>query len=55
LFPENLEIIAKYNNINLFILDTEQENLLDKRSYCMKPDEFEKFYNKNYNRIEELY
>lgn len=55
LFPENLEIIAKYNKINLFVLDTEQENLLDKRSYCMKPDEFEKFYNKNYNRIEELY
>ncbi len=55
MYPKNLEIIARYNKINLFILDTEQENLLDKRSYDMDPNEFENFYIKHHDKIKELY
>jgi len=55
MYPENLEIIAKYNKINLFILDTSDNNLLDKRSYNMSPKEFENFYINNQSRFKELY
>lgn len=55
LYSENLEKIAKYNKVNLFILDTSVDNVLDKRTYGMNQKEFEQYYISNKIKFEEAY
>ena len=55
LYSENLEKIAKYNKVNLFVLDTSLDNVLDKRTYGMNQKEFEEYYIRNKNKFQEAY
>ena len=47
LHTENLKKIAKYNKINLFIIDALDDNIFWQNTYRMNQEEFENYYNQN--------